>query len=391
MDKNQLLQDFYGPYNLKETQDPYAEWLFDELSDFLTVIDQNRSSIHLYTVQSDLGVVETIANRQAGEYSIVWDTGYWDLCFRFLSTMHTLSVFSPKWINEKMCVSAINQLLYETFSYFSRHFRNNEIFGSLFAVRAKEHEQYKQIDWDNSGIEDEVKSTFLFFSKLFVMQHEFEHILTDLCPEVRNHDMEWIDSLVSKQISVTIALDTDSIRDTPKHEYLDRLNKIVSPPDYKWSKEKEEIYGDLHAFSEIILFWNRKTSFPDYKNVREILVAVKLFSMFRTYTSIVTMIVEWLSNSIQKNTPPEKALDGFREETSIEVEYRQVTCFDLEICHLVDLLNQGHIEEQQLEKTQDVIRLYISTYRNMIQPLILALQNDIFSYYQQHIKQGGHT
>lgn len=373
-------------FSAKPSFDEEAEHWFDDLCQFLERIANNREKVNLHIVEADRGSVFKLEER--GDFTIFWNTAYWKLCKRFMTTVLVCTNVGCEGckISLQMVFDAINQLLFETYSYYKRYYRNNKVFSSLFSRLANEYSDYVELPWDNSSFEEVLEGKDLSLSKLFVMQHEVEHILTKISPEVRDYDIQRFDEAIAIQIEKT--KNEEYIRGMTVAEYHAGLNKVLNPPSEDWGKIKEEMYGDFHAFTEMVELSTRFTNMPKYFLVGDMLLAVKTFNMFRTYCYVVPALISWLESRADRIEEGIQILKGFPESVKMETEYRQATMHDINVIYLDELGKVTPLPSLIIDISKQKVSNRIWGYRTFIQNLLIRFQDDIIELF---FKTGGKT
>ena len=388
-DPNQeTIDSFYAGIDVIKCTDPVAEMLFDVITAILVTLDNNRGKLFFHVFRSDNGRIWSYIPKNNGAYSILWDINQWELFDCFLDAIISESVFNhvvPPCVPEVQCDRLIKKMMYHTINYLYEKRKNNTLFHDFLQENKDILTPYSCVQNNFSEVVTQIKQELTLYAKMFVLLHEFEHILTCLCPEIHDNDLHGLlDQLLIKQIELT--QDCQHVRGLPIQEYHANLKHLINPSNENWVKRKEEIYGDLHAFTEMIAVEKHNLSIKDYmENIPFMILSVKLYNMFRTFISIPDFLLDQFQQESRNGITHDELNKNMQEFEQREIELRQVTLYDLTMMYY-EYYNKDVITESRRIFTGFIVSSFISTYRSTMQPLIIALQNAIHNYY--YIKEG---
>ena len=266
-----------------DDQDEVVSQAFEQLCDFIIYLDKNRQKIDVRIIRSNLLWHEKIKETES-KYTIIWDTGYWEFFEDFLSAFCYINDYYRNYIeSEKTKEDASNIALLldkrlvafasDVFFYLAkRHYQCNNRAAMIFA---KESVKYG-FHVNNYPKEfNENILNIIKIAKIYILTHELEHILSELCPEVRNNAGESFKYILSNIVQ------TNSF-DFSESE-IDLLKSYISGG---YAGIFEETYCDTHAFFEVFEFiaWLQHSSekemfgtYPDYT------LTIKLLRIFDTF------------------------------------------------------------------------------------------------------------
>ena len=391
-DPNQdVIDALYSGFDYSESSDPDAEALFNGLVKALITLDTNKQKLFFHVFRSSFGKIWSCPSDDEEMFSILWDTTQWELFDSFLDVIISATVFdslSPPIFSEKHCAFQVQKLIFHSFSYFYEKYQNNYIFRDFFRKVKEQVSLFSNVPNCFTDIMHQTKQELLFYAKMFVLLHEFEHILTRLCPEIHAHDLHFLlDQFLCDQIEYT--KDCQKVRGMPIQEYHAGLNKLINPPSKDWEDQKEEIYGDLHAFTEMIACEKYNKAIKDHiENIPAMIISVKTYCMFRTFITIPEFLVDQFNEEYSGTITHDQLNKNMKEFEEKEIELRQATLYDMTMAYYKYYTEEDKAVEGTRIFTGMMVSSFISTYRKSIQPLIMSFQEAIHNYYFYSFMEG---
>ena len=289
---DKTLSIIYKHFNVEKTDDPVFTKLFNSMSDWLIKIDNNRDCIHPYIIHSDRAQIFVVPKSDKKNFLLVWDTAFWEFYYKFLLLFFLFDSYMKDDIlhckgeeefYQRLTVLWKNSII----DFLSKRFSNNKEAVSFF-VSFKESNMLKTyVTIDTMRKIDNI----LTISKEFVLMHEFEHILYHISNEIYIDDTIAFDNIVKYYRDHIVDELDESITHINPNKFKKILDGILDKKDMKLYNE---LYGDYHAFFEILDY-----NMENYKNTKDIfskripeyIFSIKLLKMFESCINFVTQVV----------------------------------------------------------------------------------------------------
>ncbi len=377
------LASLYKYFEAEEAEDRTFVALYENLSDWLVAVDENRDSITTCVICSNKVQNFTLSNRKEKKFTLVWDVSFWHYYSKFLLTFFSYDYLMDSDVghkkNEKFLFSnaesffksSILDYLLERFS------RDKDVVEILAKIKSK-HSNATGV-YVRDGIKDVVDSIALI-SKEFVLMHELEHILYHLSPEIYSKDTKTFDELLQYYRDVLI----DNIDENITHIKAIEFKKIVD--ELLSNKEKpyySELYGDFHAFFEILSYHGenfKDVHFPFTSKIPNYLFAIKLLKIFESCINYITQIVDCLlSTKFYENAYKIKRLEEISSAYQKTVFNRDYLSVELVSVCLMIYSEQFMLDEKKFAESIDTIP-FVLPYTEIMQPIFNEFVQELVAH-----------
>lgn len=367
---DQKLVNLYKYCEVERADDLTFVELYKDLSEWLLAVNENRDSITTCVIRSNKAQNFTLLNREEKKFTIIWDVSFWHYYTEFLWTFFSYDCqmdygFTDDLTKRSFWENTASFFKRSILNYLSERFSKdkeviemlskfkNECCGTVVVV----HEGTK-----------EIIDSIISISKEFVLMHELEHILYHLSPEIYNKDTKTFDEVLRYYCDELI----DNIDENITHINAIEFKKIVN--DVLINKDKTsyaELYGDFHAFFEVLLHHGenfQNTDCPFTSRVPNYLFAIKLLKIFESCVNYVTRIIDCLlSTKLQEKSYRIKRVEQISHAYKRTIFNRDYLSIELFAVSLMLFAEGFLLDQKKFAESIDTVP-FVLPYSEIMQP-----------------------
>jgi len=277
---NEILKGYLSTkiYSISDDDYIYAyfSWLKCVMRDLIKYSDQ----IDLITINSNKSLIELFEHNN--EYTIIWDTAYWDYYANFLKLMIMAldkgSPFVDPNLHQRAQEHELYQYLYNRTKSKSKNKKKSDFYYSKAEsarVKIDFQETYDERLYDNC----------LAVAKMFTLFHELEHIFTDINPDLTKEEGMKIEKLIDHLVDTEI-IDVN----------IDGFLRQIKGKEYF-----EEIICDYLAFFEVLTMLayeldNAAGVFSQYKKISD---AVRMLMLFNNQLNSINVLSNYYVKGVK--------------------------------------------------------------------------------------------
>ena len=381
-----FLQRSYATYELQMDSDPYANSYFDALYDYYDAFDDQNDIIEFVPIRSNNGKIQVMYPKDKSNYSIIWDSTHWDLFGKFCAALNSLrekNYWMISLISDQPVVETVEFMLSEVYTYLNKYFLNTDSRLSAWCGQAAyDHKKKSTIEFPADG---GIGKSYLDVSKIYVMHHEFEHILSDMEIESENNVYNRYDFqiILFRYKEMIEDSEAEKIHGYTKEEYVDRLNKLIEG-EGRWGALQNELFCDAQAFLEMITSQQIIAGLSAKDAIINAILGAKIYNLFRTLVFIARYFTEKGSYYKDQGFSPIECAEAIYNDTHLnedDVEFRQVVGHLLNIEYLRDMASQGRFSAQDFRQFATCADEFINVYQKFFVVINQVLQHEFISGY----------
>lgn len=381
-----FLQKLYAAYELQLDSDPYANSYFKALYDYYDAFDDQNDIIEFAPIRSNNGKIQVMYPKDKGYYSIIWDSTLWDLYGKFCAALNSLRE-KNYWVlclcSDQPVVETLEFMLSEIYAYLKKYFMNTDSRLSAWCGQAAfNHKKKSKIEFPADG---GIGKGYFVLGKIYVMHHEFEHILSDMEIESENNESNRNDFqiILSRYKEMIEDSEAEKIHGYTKEEYVDRLNKLIEG-EGRWGALQNELFCDVQAFLEMITAQQILADLSAEDAIINAILGAKIYNLFRTLVFIARYYTEKGSYYKDQGFSQIECAKAIFNETHLnedDVEFRQVVGHLLNIEYLRDMEKRGWFSAQDFRLFDTCADEFIDVYQKSFVAINQVLQQEFISEY----------